>query len=101
MTMNDLKKQLEEYRTQMKAKPGAQVYTASQEIIFIEGIAAHLDALCKQDVGVKAAIEAANTSKSLIGCAKHCMERARKSIGGHGDLPAEDMAMLIWEYFAG
>ena len=101
MTTENLKKQMDEYRKVTKAKSGGEVYTLSQEIIFMEGIAAHIDALCKQDVSVGDAIEAAGEDKTLQGCAKHLMAHAKKNIGNHGDLPSGDMAMLIWDYFMG
>ncbi len=99
MTLEALRKEMDTYRTETKKKSGDQVYPMSQEIIFMEGIAAHLQTLCREDAAVADAIAAAGERKTLIGCAKHCMAQAKKQIGNHGDLPSGDMAMLVWDYF--
>lgn len=101
MTIEALKKQMNDYRTETKKKNGSEVYNLSQEIIFMEGINAHIETLCREDAAVADAIAAAGEGKTLVGCAKHCMEHAKKRIGNHGDLPSGDMAMLIWDYFMG
>lgn len=98
MTRNDIKRQLQAYRTKTCALTSAQVYERATEIITIHGIA---DAMERIPERGWRAIERAGNDKTLEGCAGYVVREARKTLGGHGDLPPEEMLRLIMEYFAG
>ena len=98
MTREDVKAQLQAYRTKTCALTSGQVYERATEIITIHGIA---DAMERIPERGWRAIERAGKDKTLAGCAAHVVREARKTLGGHGDLPPEEMLRLIMAYFAG
>lgn len=98
MKKDDLKKQLDAYRAKICKMPGGEIYNKATEIITINGVA-----WAMEQMGERAwrAIERAGNDKTLVGCAGYVMSEARKTLGGHGDLPPEEMTRLIGAYFAG
>lgn len=98
MKKADLKQQLEAYRAKVCKMQSAQVYQKATEIVTMHGVA-----WAMENMGERAwkVIERADVKKTLEGCAGYVMQKARKSLGGHGDLPSEEMSRLIGAYFAG
>lgn len=98
MKKEELQKQLNAYREKTCKLPGGQIYQMATEIITIHGVAWAMENMSERAWKV---IERANEKKTLEGCAKYVMNEARKSLGGNGDLPPEEMTRLIGAYFAG
>lgn len=98
MTREDVGRQLDAYREATCRLKSGEVYKKATEIIVMHGVA---DAMERMPERGRRAMERAGADKTLEGCAQHVMAEARKTLGGHGDLPPEEMLRLILEYFVG
>lgn len=96
MKREDVKRQLDAYREKTCKLTGGQIYQKATEIIVMHGVA---DAIGRIPERGWRMIERAGADKTLEGCAQHVMHEARRTLGGHGDLPPEEMMRLITEYF--
>lgn len=100
--MNEATKKIEgeikAYKSKVLAMKPEEIYRNSIQIIFTEGTAYYTRELAEADNMLANLVLI--DGKTLEGCARHVMDKARSVCGGMGaDLPTEDFHAFIWEFY--
>lgn len=90
--------EIEAYRKKIYTMKPEEIYRDSINVIFTEGTAYYAKQLAEADTMLANLIVI--DGKTLEGCAKHVMDKARSVCGGMGaDLPTDDFHAYIWDYY--
>lgn len=90
-------REIEAFRKEMQARPGAEVYQRAPEIMFAEAAADRIQFLCEDDP--ETFDELVLAGGTLRGCVEAIVRYCRRDIGNSGELSEADFRAAIRDYY--